>query len=146
MSRAERVGQSESAAELIGRILPWVPDFIGSVREENDIMHRAGASEVASIREKVLEKFIQHMTEWLEADVGTREAAELSGCCEETIRRKHRAGGLGARQAGPRGRIQLTREAALRNRSKSIDRRSAIGYDPRADARNIARDLGGSYA
>ena len=108
---------------------PWIEPWLRRAVAENQVLEVNGAESAAAARCRVLVSFIEAAREWLDSEVDVAEAAEVTGCCEETVRRKVREGVLPDRRPAARGRHRVRRGDL-----------SSLGrhYDAAADAVRLA--------
>lgn len=113
---------------------PWLVEFIKEAEHETSILRANGAESHATAREAVLRSLLRKATEYMNAEIGVTQAAEILGQCEETVRRAIRSGLLPDKRAKPRGHHRTLRGDVL-----SLARGRAKKYDPVADAQDIAK-------
>jgi hypothetical protein len=124
----------EEPARVQGDLPPWLAAFVLEAQRETDTLEENGAEQAAAARTVLLKKLLGAVEAWLDAELDPHEAAQESGCCEETIRRAVRTGAIPDRRANPRGRHRI-RRGDLQKVAAPSDR----SYDPDADAQDIAR-------
>ena len=116
---------------------PQLMEFYAHAMETAAVLRENGAVQAATAREATISEFREHLASWLNDFVSVKEAAEILGCCEETIRRWIRDGDLKSHQSGDRGHHKIRRGDLLR-----LDRNGRDAYDPDTDAQDDAA-LGG---
>lgn len=112
----------------------WMKAFFSQAVHENEVLLVNGATQAFAARKALLEQLAGRVMEWCETEVDVRTAAQLSGVCDETIRRRIRAGKLNGEPKTGRGRHRIKRGQLLK-----VDQVGSKGYDPIADAQNIAQ-------
>jgi hypothetical protein len=122
-------GAASVLPDLPKGLEPWMAAWIGRAEEENRVLRENGAEAAAAGRCRLLVQFVEAAREWLDAEVDVAEAAEVTGRCEETVRRAVRAGELPDRRHAGRGRHRVRRGDL-----PALTR----GYDPAADAVRLA--------
>lgn len=117
------------AASFPAGLEPWLRDWVREALAESRVLAANGAEGHARARCRVIVSLVEAARGWLDTEVDVTEAAETTGCCEETIRRAVRAGALPDRRPEGRGRHRVRRGdlAAL-----------GAGYDPASDAVDLA--------
>src|SRR6266850_8127837 len=120
-------------SQALNRLHPCVAGFLAAASQENEVLRRCGATETAAIREVLLDQLVRHTHAWLDREVGVREAAQILGKSEETVRRAVRNGAISDRRDAPgaRHRIPVGDLLELEPRSCKAGRKA---YDPVADA------------
>ncbi len=111
----------------------WLVAFVRGALGENRTLADNGARQAVIARVALLTRLLEEAKRYLDAEVGIREAAAVTGRHPETIRRAVRKGVLSDHRTTPRGRHRLRRgdlEQLARPRAKA--------YDPIADAQDIA--------
>lgn len=122
-------GAASVLPDLPKGLEPWIAAWIRRAEEENRLLVENGAEAAAAARCRLLVLFIESAREWLDAEVDVAEAAEVTGRCEETVRRALRAGALPDRRPAGRGHHRVRRGDL-----PALTR----GYDPAADAVRLA--------
>ena len=123
-----------SAATLPHGLPPWLVAFVEEALRENQTLAENGAGQAVTAREALLQKLIGAARQYLDSEITVEEAATLLGKHPETIRRAVRKGALPDDRSKPRGRMHIRRgdlELLAGPRTE--------GYDPVADAQDIAR-------
>ena len=111
----------------------WLVAFVQQALRENQTLEENGAQQAVTARAALLTKLVAAAQAYLETEVGTAEAAVLTGRHPETIRRAVRQGLLPDQRATPRGRHRVRRG----DLEKLAGPRAGT-YDPIADAQDIA--------
>jgi len=112
----------------------WLARFLREATQETDALRENGADQAAAARTGLLRKLIHSAQAYADTELEAREAAQETGCCEETIRRAVRSGAIPDRRANARGRHKIRRGDLHK-----LATPSARAYDPDADAQDIAR-------
>lgn len=132
----QEIEVSTTVGEIPAGLDGWLVDFIQESARETDLLAENGAQEAAQARTTQLRKLLEAARSHLDAEIDVREAAELAGRSEETIRRAIRDGDLPDLRSNPRGHHRTRRGAVreLENRGRGKGK-----YDPVADAQDIAK-------
>lgn len=119
----------------------WLENFIEAARASNKLLRDSGAETVAEARERLIRHLLDAYQEWGNGTVSVAEAAQLTGACEETVRRAVREGRLTDLRDNPRGHIRVKRSelGLLNGRTQRRHRERNGTYNPVADAQDIAR-------
>jgi excisionase family DNA binding protein len=129
-------GEQRPMRKLPEQAEPWLRAFFDAALGETATLRSNGANEAAAARDRVLDQLLLHLGRWLHTELTPAEAAAEAGVCEETIRRKVRAGQIVDHRPKQGGRHRV-RRADLAPLAHARKRQ----YDPLADARDIAGDL-----
>jgi len=101
--------------------------------EKNVVLRENRAGDQAKAREVVLIEIRKSLSSWLDDLVSVKEAAEIRGCCEETIRRQIREKNLKSFRSGERGHHKIRYGDLFR-----LDGGDRDGYHPVTDAQDGA--------
>lgn len=120
--------------DLPDGLSPWLETFVREALSDTHVLRVNGAEEAATARTALIKKLLASASGWLDAEIDVAEAAQITGLCEETVRRAVREGILPDRRRNPRGRHRI-RRGDLQKFATPRGR----PYDPNADAQDIAR-------
>ncbi|MBL8989397.1 MAG: helix-turn-helix domain-containing protein [Gemmatimonadetes bacterium] len=112
----------------------WLVAFVTEALRENHTLEDNGAHQAAAARVSLLNRLIGAAQAHLNDELSADQAAALSGCHPETIRRAVRDGAIPDLRSNPRGHHRIRRG----DLDKLVGHRRAR-YDPHADAQDIAR-------
>jgi hypothetical protein len=111
----------------------WLLAFLEEARAQSCLLRENGAVQQADAREAIVRLLLDHARRWYAEPLSIRDAAELSGLCEETVRRGVRSGHMPPGRLGPSGPHRVRRGDAI-----SLAAKPRESYDPAADARRVA--------
>ena len=134
MVQRQTLGVLAVGGELPDGLESWLVEFIGEALAETAILLDNGATDAATARESLLHKLIQCAERDLNENVNVEEAAAILGTSTETVRRHVRRGALPDDRENPRGHIRIKRAELVK-----LARSSRTGYDPIADAQDVAK-------
>ncbi len=112
----------------------WLAEFVLEAMSDTETLRANGADQAAAARDALVQRLLVTATAWLDSEIDASQAAEISGVCEETIRRRVRQGTLPDHRSNPTGRHRIRRgdlEKVAAPQSRS--------YDVNTDAQDIAR-------
>ena len=127
-----RIGRSN--VELRAGVQTWLVDFARETMQEVEILLENAADNAAHIRVSMLLKLLGREKKWSDEEVTVEEAANLTGVCEETIRRKTRDGSLASSRNGERGHLHIRRGDLA-----AVEQKRRRAYDGVADAHDIVK-------
>jgi len=117
-----------------GGLPSWLARFVREATQETDTLRENGAEQAAAARTGLLKKLLHAAQAYTNTELDAGQAAQETGCCEETIRRAVRNGAIPDRRANPHGRHKIRRGDLAK-----LVTPSGPAYDPDADAQDIAR-------
>jgi hypothetical protein len=120
--------------DLPDGLSPWLVTFVREALRDTCVLRENGAEEAAAARSALLQKLVAAASAWLDAEIDVAEATQVTGLCEESIRRAVREGILPDHRPNLKGRHRIRRG----DLQKFATRRGRP-YDPNADAQDIAR-------
>ncbi|MFN0177202.1 MAG: helix-turn-helix domain-containing protein [Gemmatimonadales bacterium] len=112
----------------------WLATFVAEALRENITLEENGAHQAAAARASLLNRLIASTQAHLNDELSADQAAALTGCHPETIRRAVRDGAIPDLRSSPRGHHRIRRG----DLEKLVGHRPGR-YDPHADAQDIAR-------
>jgi excisionase family DNA binding protein len=112
----------------------WLVAFVTEALRENQTLDENGAHPAVAARVALLNRLIAAVQTHLNDELTADQAAALTGCHPETIRRAVRDGAIPDLRSSPRGHHRIRRG----DLDKLVGHRPGR-YDPHADAQDIAR-------
>ena len=129
------LSSTEPALRPMPADLPaWLGAFVGEAVRENGTLAENGAHAAVTARVALLNRLLGVAEIELNGELSADEAGAMTGRHPETIRRAVRAGTLPDRRTSPRGHHRIRRGDLL-----ALVAPRAVGYDPQADAQDIAQ-------
>lgn len=112
----------------------WLVAFVTEAIRENQTLEENGAESAVAARAALLNRLVAAAQAHLNDELSADQAAALTGCHPETIRRAVRDGAIPDLRSSPRGHHRIRRGDL-----DKLVRPHAQRYDPHADAQDIAR-------